>query len=64
MLDIALENRVYDMARVYSADLGVHEIFQSLATSGSTDFASSYAKKEKRALEKLEKLITYLTEVE
>ncbi len=64
MLDIALENRVYDMARVYSADLGVHEIFQSLATSGSTDFASSYAKKEKRALEKLEKLVTYLTESE
>ncbi|MBE6658876.1 MAG: hypothetical protein E7604_10615 [Ruminococcaceae bacterium] len=64
MLDIALENRVYDMARVYSAEFGIHEIFQSLATSGSTDFASSYAKKEKRAIEKMEKLISYFNEME
>ena len=64
MLDIALENRVYDMARIYSTELGVHEIFQSLATKGSTDFTSAYAKKESRGLEKLAKLIEYFNEME
>ena len=56
MLDIALANRVYDIGRFYS-QLGIGDIFQTLAAQGSTDFASSFAKREKAALKMLERLI-------
>ena len=56
MIDIALANRVYDIARIYS-NLNVSGIFQDLAAKGSTDFASAFAKYEKSAKKRLEKIV-------
>ncbi|MBE6724565.1 MAG: hypothetical protein E7576_05105 [Ruminococcaceae bacterium] len=63
MLDIALANRVYDIGRFFS-QLGIGDIFQKLAASGSTDFASSFAKSEKVAKKMLEKLIRDFSAIE
>ena len=63
MLDIALANRVYDIGRFFS-QLGIGDIFQRLAASGSTDFASSFAKSEKVANKMLEKLIRDFSAIE
>ena len=63
MLDIALANRVYDIGRFFS-QLGIGDIFQRLAASGSTDFASSFAKVEKSANKMLDKLIKDFTKIE
>ena len=56
MIDIALANRVYDIARIYSS-LDISGIFQDLAAKGSTDFASAFAKREKSANKRLEKIV-------
>ena len=56
MIDIALENRVYDIGRIYST-LNVSAIFQDLAAKGSTDFASAFAKREKAAHKILSKIM-------
>jgi len=63
MLDIALANRVYDIGRIYSLG-GIGSIFQTLAASGSTDFASSLASKEKAAKKTLERVVKDFTELE
>lgn len=63
MLDIALAYRVYDIGRFFS-QLGIGDIFQRLAASGSTDFASSFAKVEKTANKMLDKLIKDFTKIE
>ena len=63
MIDIALANRVYDVGRVYSS-LNVHGIFQELAAKGSTDFASTFAKREKSALKKLTQIVDAFNEME
>ena len=63
MLDIALANRVYDIGRIYSLG-GIGSIFQTLAASGSTDFASSLAKSEKAAKKTLERIVKDFTELE
>ncbi|MBQ9716823.1 MAG: hypothetical protein IJV76_02420, partial [Clostridia bacterium] len=63
MLDIALANRVYDIGRIYSLG-GIGSIFQTLAASGSTDFASSLASKEKAAKKTLDRLVKDFTELE
>ena len=62
MLDIALANRVYDMGRFFS--LNISDIFQDLAAKGSTDFASRFAKVEKGANKKLNKIIEKLENIE
>ena len=63
MLDIALANRVYDIGRIYSLG-GIGSIFQTLASSGSTDFASSLAKSEKAAKKMLDRIVKDYTELE
>ena len=63
MLDIALAYRVYDIGRFFS-QLGIGDIFQRLAASGSTDFASSFAKVEKSANKMLGKLIKDFSAIE
>ena len=63
MLDIALANRVYDIGRIYSLG-GIGSIFQTLAASGSTDFASELAKKGKAAKKTLERVVKDFTELE
>ncbi len=63
MLDIALANRVYDIGRIYSLS-GIGSIFQTLAASGSTDFASSFAKSEKAATKMLDRIVKDFTELE
>lgn len=56
MIDIALANRVYDIARVYTS-LDISGVFQDLATDGNTDFASAFARREKAAKKRLEKIV-------
>jgi len=56
MIDIALANRVYDIARVYTS-LDIAGVFQNLATDGNTDFASAFARREKAAKKRLEKIV-------
>ena len=63
MLDIALANRVYDIGRIYSLG-GIGSIFQQLASAGSTDFASTFATKEKAANKMLERLVSDFSELE
>lgn len=63
MLDIALANRVYDIGRIYSLG-GIGSIFQTLAASGSTDFASALAAKEKAAKKTLDRVVKDFTELE
>ena len=63
MLDIALANRVYDIGRIYSLG-GIGSVFQTLASSGSTDYASSYAKNEKAAIKMLDRIVKDFSELE
>lgn len=61
MLDIALSNRVYDVGKVFS-NIGIADTFQTLASSGSIDFASAIAKRQKAAQKGLEKIIKSFNE--
>lgn len=61
MLDIALSNRVYDVGKVFST-LGLADTFQTLAASGSVDFASALAKRQKVAQKGLDKIIKSFSE--
>jgi len=63
MIDIALANRVYDIGRVYTS-LNIHGVFQDLAAKGSTDFASTFAKRKKAAQKQLSRIIEAYNDME
>ncbi len=63
MLDIALSHRVYDLVRVYT-NIGLNDVFTTLAKKGSTDFASSYAKKQKSAQRAIDKICSAFADME
>lgn len=63
MLDIILDSRVYDLCSLYDWG-GVYSIIGSMVNSSSTDFMSSYAKKESAAVKAIEKFCDELAAAE
>ena len=58
MLAILMEGRNFDMVAIFSNQVsGLPWVFRELVAKKSTDFASSYAKKEKSAQKGLDKVI-------
>ncbi|MBE6561145.1 MAG: hypothetical protein E7662_08455 [Ruminococcaceae bacterium] len=47
--DLIMGNRIVDFGFVFGTGSGIRDIISTLATSGSTDFASAYASKEAAA---------------
>jgi len=47
--DLIMSNRIVDFGFVFGREVGIRDIISTLATSGSTDFASIYASKEAAA---------------
>ena len=64
MLDIVMQGRKFDMATLFSSQIGLYTFFRSLVAAKKTDFASAYAKKEKSANKGLEKVIAAYQENE
>ena len=59
MLDILLSNRVYDIATFYNWG-GINDMFSQIAMKSNLQFASSYAKIEKKVQAALEKTVDLL----
>lgn len=59
MLDILLSNRVYDIATFYNWG-GINDMFSQIAINPRQQFASSYAKIEKKVQAALEKTVDLL----
>ena len=56
MLDLLLQNRVYDLAMIYSWG-NINAEYRSLADNNKTDLASVVAKREKQIVKGIEKFL-------
>ncbi|MBQ9921027.1 MAG: extracellular solute-binding protein [Clostridia bacterium] len=63
MLDLIFNNRVYDLGIINDWG-GYYSGFVALFTSGSTDFASMYAKNESRAIKAIDQVVERYLEAE
>ena len=57
MIDIILQSRVYDIGYIYNLSITLPDMFNNLVSSGSTDFASKYKARSKKATKALESII-------
>lgn len=56
MIDIILQSRVYDIGYIYSS-VGLSNLFNSLVSSGSTEFASKYKSASKKAEKAIKNIV-------
>lgn len=64
VLDMVLEGRTFDFGYVYDGWAGVGFLLQNLTSANSKDYASGYAKLEKSAIKRYEKVIDTLLGLE